>query len=46
MIGILLITLVVLLLINADATKGNAGERFVASLITLADMGFLTWLIA
>ena len=45
MIGILIITAVILLLVNVDANKGNAGERFVASLITLADMGFLAWLM-
>ena len=45
MVGVLIITIIILLLVNADASKGNAGERFVASLITLADMGFLAWLM-
>lgn len=47
MTGLILVTIVVLLLVNApeNGAEKHDGERFIASLITLADMGFLAWLI-
>ena len=41
-----IITATTLLLINADEGEEDHGGKLIASIITLADMGFLAWLIA